>query len=377
MSAAAVLLLVPHVVLLPAEAPPELAPVAETCAQAVSSSPALRVTRLSETPPPSAAVADRVRSQLDAAVAAYRELRFREAKEQTERVLAALEAEASGAADFDLLLQARLRLALIHLAQRRQGPARALLEAAVRQAPDAQVTDADWPPNLVAAWEAARAAVTREPAAPLGVSASASIPGVVPRVWVDGRPVAGALPSLPPGEHVVVATAPGHVTRRQVVALPAAAPVPIVLPAATVVPEGGIVVLATTLEGVGRRVRIVLRRAGGGEARRDTDVAGAPSAAREMAETLAGVPIAVAAAGSGQGRANAPAGGAGLGQGVGPSGGGGRRSGSGGRESGGGSIFGRWWFWTVVGGVVTIGFLAAVAANRRDPGTDVRVGIAP
>jgi hypothetical protein len=373
MSAAAVLLLVPHVVLLPPEAPAELAPVAETCAQAVSASRDLRVTRLGATGAPGAAVADRFRAELDGAVLAYRELRFRDAKERAERVVAALEAEASGAGDFDLLLRARLRLALTHLAQRRQAPARALLEAAARQAPDAQITDADWPPNLVAAWEAARAAVAGEPAAPLGVTVQTSIAFVPPRTWVDGRAVSGASPSLPPGDHVLVATAPGHETRRQVVRVPAVSPLTIILPATLVVPEDA-VVLATTLEGSAGRVRVTVRRQGGGEATRETDVAGAPSAAREMAETLAGVPRAVAAAGSGQGQGGA---GGGAGAGPGSGGGGGGGGGSGRTESGGGSVFGRWWFWTIVGGVVTVGLVAAVAANHRDPGTDVHVGVAP
>lgn len=370
MSAAAVLLLVPHVLLLPPEAPADLAPVAETCAQAVSASPDLRVTRLGAAQTPDAAVSDRLRADLDDAVRAYRELRFRDAKERAERVVAALEAEATGPADFDLLLQARMRLALTHLAQRRQAPARALLEAAARQAPTAQITEADWPPNLVAAWEAARTAVAGEPVAPLGATVQTSVPGLEATTWVDGRAVQGALPSLPPGDHVVVATAPGHELRRQVVRVPAASPVTIVLPATTVAPEGA-VVLATSLEGAGGRVRVTVRRRGGGQATRETDVAGAPSAAREMAETLAGVPRAVAAAGSARGHV-AAGGGAGRGAGSPTRGGGG----TGRTESGGGSIFGRWWFWTIVGGAATVGLLVAVGASRRDPGTDVHVGVA-
>jgi hypothetical protein len=374
MSPAALLpLLLPHVVLLPPEAPPELGPVAETCARAVAASPDLTVTRLSPAAAPGSAVADRVRAELDGAVQAYRELRLREAKEQAERAVATLEADAAGPGDFDSLLQARLRLALTHLALRRPPAARSVLEAAVRQAPDARVTDADWPPNLVAAWESARAAVTRESPAPLGVTVESSIAGIAPRVWVDGRPVTGPLPDVLPGEHVVVAAAPGHETRRLVVR--DRAPQTLQLGAVTPVPEGAIPIM-TVLEGSAGQVRLTLRRHGGGEATRETDVAGAPRVAREMAETLMGVAHVVANAGTGAERGGSGAAG-GLGQGGRTTGNGAASgNGTGGTTSSGGSIFGRWWFWTIAGGVVTAGVLVAIGASRRDPGTDVRVGIA-
>ena len=175
---------------------------------------------------------------------------------------------------------------------------------------------------------------------------------------------------------MLVATAPGHRPVRQVVRLPASAPVTIALEATVPVAEG--IVLAVALERVGRQVRITVRRHGGGEASREVDPAAVAATTRELAETLAGVPRAVASAGTSgtQGTGDAAHGGA-AGR-VGSAGG--RRGGSGRTgppDEGGGSVFGKWWFWTIVGGVVVIGVLGLAAANRRDQGTDVHVGIAP
>lgn len=376
MGVLAVLALVPHVVLLPPDAPSDLQPIAETCAHAIATSPSLQVTRLVPAAMQSTGVAERARAELAAAAQAYRELSFRDAKERAERAVAMLEAEAVSDEDFGLIVEARLRLALTLLAQRKSGPAQRVLEAAARIRPDASVTEGDYPPNLVAAFAHAVTMVRRVPAAPVPVTVRTAIEGIEPTIQIDGRPFGGAGSGMPPGDHVVVADAPGHRAVRQVIRLPLAAPVTIALEPLAAVAPGIVVVMA--IERVGARLRIRLHRQEGADASRDVDAAGAPVAARELAETLLGVPRVVASTGTGT-----AVGTAGNDR-VATNGRDGRSAGRGhptsdrhAREERGGSVFGTWWFWTITGSVVVVGFLGLAAANNRDPGTDVHVGLAP
>lgn len=369
MGVLAVLALVPHVVLLPPEGPSDLQGLGETCAQAIAASPALEVTRLAPVRLPRTA-AERARTELALAAQSYRELSFRDAKEQAERAIALLEPEALADEDFELLVEARLRLALTLLAQRKNGPAQRVLEQAARVRPDAAVTEGDYPPNLVAAFERARATVRLPPAVPATVTARTAIPGVEATVWIDGRPLGRAGAGFVPGDHVVVASAAGHSVVRQSVRLPLAAPLVLTLPPADGVPAG--IVVAMALEHGAGRIRIRLRRAEGADSARDVDVAGAPAAARLLAETLAGVPPAVVTGEAGTG--------AGAHQGAQLATGRGETGPTDGRpprraREGGGSVFGTWWFWTITGSVVAAGLFGLAATGRSDPGTDVHLGV--
>ncbi|MBI2895017.1 MAG: hypothetical protein HYY06_15790 [Deltaproteobacteria bacterium] len=362
----ALLLLLPRVALLPPEAPEPLRETAEACASAFASSPALDTIRL-EHAPGALGLANRVDPDLRAAAQAYRELRFRQASALLETVTALLETEATTTGDFELLFVARVRLGMALLAQRQRRAAEDAFGKAARLAADTTLQEGDYSPAVIAAFEEARSKVAQEPVHPLSLDVRSSVGGVVPTVVIDGRPATTPQVSLGAGAHVVQATAPGHAPVRLVVTLPRGEPLAVVLaPAATDL--SGRVVAGLALAPTPGGARLTLRPAGQPEISEEATRGAEAEAARRLAAALgarlapSAVPTVqtdprpasaqVQAAYDWRATLDRP------------------------RPRSSGSVFGRWWFWTIVGGVTVVAVVGIAAAGKADPGTDVSVGLA-